>query len=69
MVDSEDTGKMRRTRNLAVVVVVLAGFSGVMRWLGFFGSVAGSIDWFSVAVMIIAIGSAINSHLKLGKTG
>ena len=65
MNDAEEINKLKKSRNLWVLVAVVAAFGAVMRWLGVYGAGPGSIDWVTIGLYVVAMIIAISKHLKL----
>ena len=65
MNDSENINSLKKSRNLWILVAVVAAFGAVMRWLGVYGAGPGSIDWVTIGLYVVATLIAISKHIKL----
>ncbi len=61
----EDIKKLKKSRNIWLLVAAVAAFGAVMRWLGVYGAGPGTIDWLTIAMYIVAMLIAFSKHIKL----
>jgi|GEM_PF-6605609 len=67
MSDFESINKLKKSRNVWLIVALVAALGAVMRWFGVYGAGPGSINWLTIAMFIVAICIVINRHIKLSK--
>ena len=67
MNDSVDIAKAKKNRNIGIVVAIFAAFGAAARYTGFYGAGAGTIDWFTIVITVVALAYTISNHLKIGK--
>jgi hypothetical protein len=65
MNNSENINKLKKSRNVWLLVAVVAAFGAAMRWFGVYGAGPGTIDWLTIVMYIVAIFVAISKHIKL----
>ena len=57
--------KLNKSRNVWLLVAVVAAFGAAMRWFGVYGAGPGTINWLTIVMSIVAIFVVINKHIKL----
>ncbi len=67
MNDLENINKLKKSRNIWLIVAVVAAFGAAMRWFGVYGAGSGTINWLTIVMFIVAIFVVINKHIKLSK--
>lgn len=67
MSDMEEINKAKKSRNVWLIVAMVAAFGAVMRWLGVYGPGAGSIDWITITMFIVAILVVVSKHIQISK--
>ena len=65
MNNSETINQLKTSRNLWIIVAVVAAFGAVLRWFGVYGEGPGSISWVTIGLYIVAMLFAISKHIKL----
>ncbi|MFK7794171.1 MAG: hypothetical protein AB8B89_02370 [Gammaproteobacteria bacterium] len=61
----ENISKLKKSRNVWVLVAIVATLGAIMRWLGVYGAGPGTINWLTIIMAIVAIVIAISRHIKL----
>jgi len=60
--------KIKKSRNLTLLVAVLVSISAILRWLGLYGLGDDSISpWFSTILALVLFLIAAYQHKRLGK--
>jgi hypothetical protein len=65
MNDLENINKLKKSRNIWLIVAVVAAFGAAMRWFGVYGAGPGTISWLTIVMSIVAILVVIIKHIKL----
>ena len=65
MNDLEDINKLKKSRNIWLIVAAVAAFGAAMRWFGVYGAGPGTISWLTIFMFIVAIFVVISKHIKL----
>jgi|TARA_B110000240_G_scaffold189710_1_gene230025 hypothetical protein len=65
MNDLENINKLKKSRNIWLIVAVVAGFGAALRWFGVYGAGPGTISWLTIVMSIVAIFVVISKHIKL----
>ena len=63
----ENINKLKKSRNVWLIVAVVAALGAVMRWFGVYGEGPGTINWLTIVMFIAAIFIVISKHIKLSK--
>jgi len=61
----ENINKLKKSRNVWLLVAVVAAFGAAMRWFGVYGAGPGTINWLTIVMSIVAMFVVINKHIKL----
>ena len=61
----ESINKLKKSRNIWLLVAAVAAFGAIMRWLGVYGAGPGTVSWVMIIMYIVAMLIAFNKHIKL----
>ena len=61
----ENIDKLKKSRNVWLIVAVVAALGAVMRWFGVYGGGPGTLNWLTIVMSIVAIFIVIIKHIKL----
>ena len=61
----EEINKLKKSRNIWLIVAAVAAFGTLMRWFGVYGAGPGSISWLTIGMYIVAMVIAFKQHIKL----
>ena len=67
MNDLDDINQLKKSRNLWLLVAVVAAFGAAMRWFGLYGAGPGTVDWLTITMYLVAILVVVSKHIKLSK--
>ncbi len=61
----ENINKLKKSRNIWILVAVVAALGAAMRWFGVYGEGPGTINWLTIIMAIVAIVIVISRYIKL----
>ena len=65
MSDLDTIKQLRKSRNLWLLVAVVAASGAAMRWFGVYGPGPGTIDWITITMYVAAILVVVRKHIQL----
>lgn len=67
MNDLEESNELKKSRNVWLIVAIVALLGAILRWLGVYGEGPGTINWLTIIMFIVAMLIAIIKHIKIDK--
>lgn len=61
----DEINKLKKSRNIWLLVAAVAAFGTLMRWFGVYGEGPGSISWLTIIMYIVAMVIAFIKHINL----
>ena len=65
MSSDDEINNLKKSRNIWLLVAVVAACGSLMRWFGVYGDGPGSISWVTIILYVVAMVIAFSRHIKL----